>query len=369
MTAAAKSYFRYHLRSKWKLLLLVVLLSFIFTAVSTMGQKYEYIVYDAEARAMVSEVGYDSLLDTSFWIFVVCGYLFPITEFYPFLKRRNIDCLFALPVTRREMGIIHYITGMLCMIIPYTVSYLTNFLFLLRYPEGFDYLPLLTYYLLSLLVGICAYSVNIFVFNKADSAVDGIIFMAAWSCIFWLIADVYDNYINVYNMERLKAAEYNKTLPYWLGIDVPQMGNPWGTLAEIREAYSCVIEKHDYFIPSDFWHDEEYFVWFVFWIVLGTASSVSFIFEFGKRRAEKIGEISGSWFGYKVLIPLYAVVMQFSSDLLSKIFTLIYAFLAFIVFRRGFQLKKSDWITLGCLLLTGIILFIIFVQLTGQYIW
>ena len=369
MTAAAKSYFWYHLRSKWKLLLLVSLLSFILTAVSAMDQKYEITHYDVNRNIIAVEVAYDSMLDPSFWIFVVCGYLFPITEFSSFLKRRNIDCLYALPVTRREIGIVHYTTGILYMIIPYTISYLTNFFLLLRYPGAFDYSPMLAYYLLSLLVGICAYSVNVFAFNQANSVIDGILFMAAGSCLLWLISFVNEEYVSMYNTVRWDAAEYHKMINRWLNIEITWMGNPWGTLFGIRYVYSHVIEKNRYIMLSDFWLEGQTVIWFALWIVLGTASGIGFIFNFDKRKVEKIGEDSDSWFGYKVLIPVYAVVLQIISDLLGIMFTLIFAFLAFVLFRKGFRLKKSDWITLGCLLVTGIILSIFFAQLTGQYIW
>ena len=92
MTAAAKSYFRYHLRSKWKLLLCIIVIALVLTAWNSAEQKYEGTRY----------VNYYCTLGISLAVLVVCSCILPITEFSIFKKRRNLDCFYGLPISRRQ---------------------------------------------------------------------------------------------------------------------------------------------------------------------------------------------------------------------------------------------------------------------------
>ena len=153
MSPAFTTYFRDHLRSKSKLLLCLVVFALVITLVyAVSGQRYEYTYWNYETDTQITKVSYDSCLGTPLFFLIVCSCVIPVTEFSFFKKRRNLDCAYALPISRREMGIVHYITGLICLIVPYTCSYVCNFLLLLRYPEGFIYEPLVGYFFLNLLV-------------------------------------------------------------------------------------------------------------------------------------------------------------------------------------------------------------------------
>ena len=88
---------------------------------------------------------------------------------------------------------------------------------------------------------------------------------------------------------------------------------------------------------------------FIFWVVAGIASTVGFLTTFGKRRMERTEEISDSYFGYRVLIPTYAVsgmIVFAVLDALSWIIIEILAFLGYTIYRRGFHYRRSDIIIL-----------------------
>ena len=69
---------------------------------------------------------------------------------------------------------------------------------------------------------------------------------------------------------------------------------------------------------------------------------------------EKTEEISDSYFGFRTLIPIYAISAMILSEssnyiILWVIFELL-TFIGYTIYRRGFHYKKSDVITM-CMLL------------------
>ena len=88
----------------------------------------------------------------------------------------------------------------------------------------------------------------------------------------------------------------------------------------------------------------------------GVVSVLGFFFTFGKRRMEKTGEISNSFFGFRTLIPIYAVsTMLYWSIAENVSFAITWAvievlvLIAYAIYRRGFHYKKSDIIILCAL--------------------
>lgn len=353
MTTAAKSYFRYHLRSKWKLLLMLIVIALIATSFFSVTQKSEWTSYDKLRDKETVHTSYDSTLGTGFALLLSCGSVLPVTEFAIFKKRRNLDCFYSLPISRRQMGIIHYITGILCLVIPYTFAYLLNFLFMLCYPEGFYYWPLVGYYFISLLIAISAYSINVFLFNRANTTGDGI-----WFILFWifLLPSVVGTWNDI-SLTVVRHSFYEETElvgfydiweQYW-EIDLHGMGIPWGALSEIQYAFADVIEKEENASLMSFWGDGVKVQMFLLWLILGIASVIGIVFSFGKGRTEKTEEVSDSWFGFKLMIPLYATLLTIYCFGAGMILILIATFIAYIIYRKGFHLKLGDWIVLAAL--------------------
>ena len=338
MTPAFKAYFRDHFRNKIKLLLCLLIVALVLTLIySVGGQKDEWTYYDYEAEINVTNVNYNTYFGLQIFVLCVCAYILPVLEFSLFKKRKNLDCAYALPISRRAMGLVHYFTGLIFLIVPFTCSYLLNFLLLLRYPEGFYYPPLIGFYFLSLLMGTILYTFFTFLFNQADSTGDGIWFMVLWSFLFGLVANALD----------LVRYEYFGKNDYYSLIDDSSFGIAWIPLSEIQWRYSEVVEKIENTSLAALWTDPVFIEWFVLWVVVGIGSALGFVFTFGKRRAEKTQEVSESWFGFKLLIPLYAIAAMITSGGLFVLVVLIVAFVGYVIYRKGFHLKKWDWIILG----------------------
>ena len=367
MTVAAKSYFRYHLRSKWKLLICLTAIALVLTLLFASGQKDSWTYYDDNFMNEITRVNYEWTVGNSVFILIVCSAILPVTEFSIFKKRRNLDCIYGLPVTRKELGIIHYITGLICLFVPFTLAYLLNSLLMLRYPEGFVFSPLIGYYFVSILLAWCAYSLNVFAFNQANTTGDGIWFMILWNLLAWTILTVVNEVSpSIFGEREIQYGGYIGVEPVF---EIPNidMSIYWGAQLEIQAIYENVVEKFDDTTLWEFWGDPAYVSWLIPWAVIGIASVLVFFFSFGKRRTEKTEEVSDSWFGFKVLIPLYAITLLIGSGGAAIIVVLILAFVGYLIYRRGFHLKLSDWLVLGGTLPTGVLMMIIMVLIERCY--
>lgn len=338
MSKAMKAYLRDHLRDRVKPLVYITAIALVIT--------FAFAIDGQITTNYRDGVEYTSLIGIPVTLLIICAYVIPVMEFSIFKKRVNLDCLYALPIKRRELGVVHYITGLMMLVIPYTLSYLLNALLLLRAPEAFTFEPLIPHYFACLALGVSQYAVFVFVFHKANTKGDGICFIGMWSLVVGLVCSVLwelDIYIDENNI--------------YFGII-------WGLSIELTHYYRYLVEG---FLPQDLWIIGELWnttqiSWFVFWILAGIAATAGYILDFGKQRAEKTGEISDSVFGYKVLIPVYAVTYIFGAYV-SSVFILgvvieIAAIVGYTVYRRGFHYKKSDIIIL---ILLAVLLFVLFI--------
>ena len=118
-------------------------------------------------------------------VLCITSILAPILQFSTFKRRRNLDMWYSLPISRRDIGIAHFATGYLMAIIPFTACFIQNIVLLVLNGDFFElYMPpIIPYYFLCLLLGFALYSFYTFAFNKANTVIDGIIFMAMWSCV------------------------------------------------------------------------------------------------------------------------------------------------------------------------------------------
>ena len=323
-----KSYMRSHLRDSLKTLLYLVAFSVAVTLIfSGSNQCYPNEDY-IDGEWIVTGYYYSSMLGIPVTILAISCFALPVLEFSFFKKRRNLDCAYALPISRREMGIVHYLTGLLLLVIPYTCSYLINFLLMLRYPGAFDYRLLFEHYILCMLLGICIYSVYVFVFNEANSTGDGVWFIILWTFVFYLIA------------RALFGISYYDNLS--------EMGISFMALNGFTASYMDIIDGDRVALTADIWENTKGMIYISLWLVLGILSMIGHYLTFGKRPAQHTEEVSDSWFGYRVMIPIYAVCgMVLWQDIGAWLIVEVIAVVGYMIYRKGLHLKKSDWISLA----------------------
>jgi len=329
-----KAYFRSHMRENMKTFAFILTVVFALTVlIGFNGPLRQYSVYNDE---QLYRKGYESMLNLPVNFMRFLAYILPVMEFSFFKKRINLDCAYSMPISRRAMGVVHYLSGLITLFSAFTVSYLLNFAFLLSLgSEYFNFLPMLAHYILCLIIGFAMYSIMVFVFNEANTKGDGIWFMFLYTFVFGFVVMALTLIMN--NPDMFEHADASIL---------------WYALSTINDSYEYLVEMKSESM-SFWWQMPQFVFWLVFGVVVGIASAVGFFLTFGKKRTEKTGEVSDSFFGYRVLIPVYAissmlVISIFDSFILWGIIELL-TLVGYTLYRRGFHYKKSD-IEILCLL-------------------
>ena len=331
-----KEYFRSHLKANLRAMIyifaVVLVLSFLLGITSQTSYRYdkttgEQYIYKCYSTLYIPVI-----------FLCILSYVLPVMEFSFFKKRINLDCAYSLPISRKAMGIVHYLTGLMILLGAFTASYLLNFLLLLsRGPGWFTFTPMIAHYFLCVILGFAMYSVMVFVFNEANTRGDGIWFMALYTFVFPL------------TVSAIAMIADNRNIS-----DGAYAAIPFGLIDTVTTHYQRLVElgTKD---TNTLWETTQYICWLVGWVVMGIAAAVDFFRTFGKRRMEKTEEISDSYLGFRTLIPIYAVTgmlcFQASDSIIFWVIIELFAILGYTIYRRGFHYKKSDIAVLCALLI------------------
>ena len=330
-----RPYFRAHLRSGVKTLIYLIIITLILTVIIGMNAQVEKPLYYPDAIAPTYY--YSTLyIPVIFLCFLI--YLVPLLEFSFFKKRINLNCAYSMPISRRAMGVVHYLSGAITITTVYTLSYLANFILLLtREPGHYVFQPMIEHYFLTLVFGLAIYSLMCFVFNEANTAGDGVCFMILWTFVLFFV-----NIAAAYIFDFKANTVFGSI--------------PWELISKLTSHYERLCEMN-FATNSFFWQNSVLVSWLVIWILIGLASALGLIFTFGKRRTEKTEEISDSFFGYRVLIPIYAATgMYILRNIVFWVIFEVLALIGYTIYRRGFRYKLSDII-----ILLSLLIFLIFI--------
>jgi hypothetical protein len=91
----------------------------------------------------------------------------------------------------------------------------------------------------------------------------------------------------------------------------------------------------------------------VLWTLIAVACVVGLVLCFKRQRIEDLGGISSSPFGYMSLIPIMSATLVLLS--LHTALLVIFTFVWYIVYRRGFRFKIPDIIVMGTTLVASIV--------------
>ena len=336
-----KQYFRLHLKENVRNIICILVSVLTLTFLIAISADPEWRSSPVDGTELLS-FGGTLYVPTVFIAILV--YILPFMEFSIFKKRINLDCLYALPISRRTMGLVHYLTGLIVLFGVFTISHLFNFILLLsRGLTWYNPPSMIVHYFLCLLFGFAMYSIMSFVFNEANTKGDGIWFMILYTFVFMFLICTIENKVGIRNSSVDSYLNHEN----WL---------PWIFFAQMTISYwSFKLGSAD----VSFWLTQENVIVFVFWIIVGVASAIGLFLTFGKRRMELTEEQSDSFFGFRVLLPIYAICgMLLCGGLEYIFFTVIielFTIFGYTIYRRGFHYKKSD---IAVMLLLLIFLFL-----------
>lgn len=274
--------------------------------------------------------------------------LIPILELADFKNRRNLDTLYFFPIKREKMALVHFLSGFIQVVIIYSVTFFSAWIHLELQTNYFALGYMFFYYIFSLLLGFVMYSIFAFLFVQGNTVADGILFCGLWVFIImivgWVIrAEILRNYII--------------DTQYWESS--ANMASDWGIIYSpinnLTVIFQNLIEvnKHslEYYFRDAYAarYMSQIYMFFI-WGAIGIAAAFGYFITFVKKGAEKAGEISDSWFGYRLLVPLYgySLLIFIGDELILDIIIFALMVIGYVIYRRGFKFKTSDMIITGC---------------------
>jgi len=263
----------------------------------------------------------------------------PILEYAQLKSKRSLDTLLSLPVSRKSIILAHFLCGYTQIAAVFTVSFI--YLFINRVIAG-DFVVgyFFLYYVIAMVYGLLLYSIFSFVFNQARTIVDGIIITALYAVAPLFISTSLESIINELDSnKKFISVFYHFYLP-------------------MNHITRVIRRKCE---PDLIWADSlktDEIICLVTVILLAVASFIGLLYFFKNTRAEKEEGISDSPFAYKTLIPVCGVAYTASG--VFPLFILIPVIVGYIIYRRGFGFKKSDYICTAAIGILSIVTYIIF---------
>ncbi len=268
--------------------------------------------------------------------------LIPILETMCFKNRRNLDTLYFFPIKREKMALVHYLSGFIQVAFIYTVTFIAAFTYLALNTDYYALGYMFPYYLLSLIAGLVMYSVFIFVFNQANTVVDGVVFSVMWMFAIALV---------MFAVQQMLPHRMIETGEGYIRTERIDLVAEWGIIYMPINALTVIFQE---LIEVNTYHHSTYSTeilkyawWFGIWAVLGIAATVGYFVTFVKKGAQKMGEISNSWFGYRTLVPLYGYSLLMLMGREGGDHIMIWMLFAamiigYIIYRRSFRLHTPD---------------------------
>lgn len=273
---------------------------------------------------------------------IVCT-LIPMLENMGFKNRRNLDTLYFFPIKREKMAAAHFLGGFIQAVFVYTVTFVVAGVYLAIKTDFFELYHLVPYYFLSLLLGFVIYSFFSFIFIQANTVADGVVMSALWAFGIWAVLYAMfvltkSVYLNEYSYEAYVSMRSLANIPEWGIVYMP--------INNLTVIYQSLIEANQS-SWNEFAYAQRYlsqYYFFIIWGLIGIACAMGYFLTFKKRGAQFAGEISDSWLGYKLLIPIYgySLLIMIGSVEIVTVLVFMMMIIGYVIYRRSFRLKASD---------------------------
>ena len=327
------------------ILIITGICTLIYTlTVSTMEMSRTYTYENWQGQLITNTNIYEPAFSLIASALGILCFFIPTLVFSFKMDKRAVDCYYALPLKKEKLYLAKTLLGLVMIIVPFTVAYWVGFLALsLREGNPYNMGYYVPAYFGMLLFAILLFGFNSFIFTRANKAGDGVAFMVVYA---WLFAFVVLCFLEIFNITT-----NDETLEGLLTLASPA-GMIWfdvnmGSLIVGGEAAQGLHWSAWQFITP---------------ILMGVGGYFGLFFGVRYEKAENAEQVSDSWFGYKVLIPL---ITALGLGIIGELHILVLAIIvvsnviATVMHKRTFKLELWDWIRIGIGLLAGIILSLI----------
>ena len=328
-----KRYFLHRLRSTTFRSIVLAVITVIVTFVSVNNSAR---IYYADERLLC-----DTGIYFMIYLAMASVIIFPILETAELKKPRSLDLVFAFPITKGQLALVHYFSGAIQMLFINAVSAAVNVFVHLTKGFGLKSFWIIPAYLSIIPIMICFYSVAIFLFSQGNTLGDGIAFVVgvplALYGIVWCTSGCLSEFDEIF---------YNCFDAYVISLNIcdftGMLGFPVNFFSQLLDVANTE--------PAELMGTNIIPI-LVVWMISGIASVFGFIHYTKNYRTENAGGISDSLFGYKTLIPICAICMVIIMGLkgltlfsyeLDIVLLLVAMAIGYFVYRRSFRIKPSD---------------------------
>lgn len=331
------------------------------TLVITLVSTLVYVLY-----ILISEPGslssppYETFVLPYVFVFsVVAAFIIatalPILRLHSFKNRSQIDMYYAFPIERKKLLLSHIIISLLQIVIIFTCMFFIGMIvFLMLRTNSYKVLYFVLMYLVNLLSLISYMTIISFIFIKANSLFDGIMFVVGWMLIL-LLASVLI-YTRIYD----DFGNFLYLLTPFYAVDILN-----SNIIHLSRVIEGIGVGPQYIFYEQVWIA---IIHLISYLGIASAIFVYHIFRKTEDKAENIGSISNHPIGYILLIPLMILILSVTiidgyldaMYIILLLFVVIVAYVLYIVFRRTIKLEKFDYMAMvGSVFLGALIGFFI----------
>lgn len=300
----------------------------------------------------------DSCIGVFAAILCVLCTVVPVMQFSYRMKQRSADLWYSLPVTRKKLMFVKILGGLVLVFVPYTLAYWLGVACVAMQEDGFVFVQYLSFWALSLPLGVGLFGACSFIFTRANTVGDGIVFLLLLSCVLPLAVMVLCSPLRFSLGWDPELPDY---LNYYHSYDIAAFffpHAPAGYFAGLFDTLACAQTPGEFAMFS---------LWFIIPVALleGVGGYVGLFVCADRDRAENAGQVSDSWFGYRVLIPAYIVLLLGAAEVLFMDEIIVYVIMALIgaalyfAYRRSFRVKRADIICYLAAVAAGIVLAVV----------
>lgn len=335
-----KKYFKYELRKNAYTIGCITLVIALIYLTPLLTASKDYLIYSVSLGEM-SFIG---------GVLAVC---LPIWLFVYRTKRRSVDMFYSLPLSHTKIFITRYLLGLVMLYVPYTVAYWLGALVVIgKINSQINAVWYIPQYFASLIPIYCLYAISAFAFTRANRAKDGAMFI-----IFWIFAAAMAVFVILYLFADFTSFYYSN---YFL---------PFSPLDTATSYFQLKLTDGKALLDGLIDAEPSYAamaVGFSVTALTAIGSTVGIALTEKYAKAENAGQLSESWFGYRVMIPYYTVCILSLMPLGEPLFyifivlVIVGAYLTTAAYRRTLKIGKKQTIILAASILAGMLLSLIF---------
>ncbi len=297
-----KKYFVYELKkNRWQLIIISAIFVLLCIAVAGVAPTRSLAGSNPTTGEKNYVAGSPCLFLLTSLVSMVC-FIVPVLTYSFKMNKRSVDCYYALPLKREKLYFVKTIIGLILVIVPFTLGYWCGVLTFLCKPNYmFKTVWFVPAYFGFLFFIVCQFGINAFAYTRGNSVWDGVVFMGAYAYAPILVMLV------PFVLSHGEFPSSDFLLSCMSEMDLSAFVSYMEAL--IRAVPAGADDNIIIEIIGVFGSAANLSVWtFVMPLLFGGAGYALLFATLRRDKAEDSQQVCESWFGYKMLIPVFSIV-------------------------------------------------------------